>query len=145
MKRLASLLSFATLVACAAPAVAQNQAQMFGRTVAGASRSVIVADDGSMSVGPSSGPLVDGSAVITTANTAQTVFAANPARRYLFCMNPATATEVLLMDVTATVSATTSYEIQTGGSNTFASGFVPNGAVTVRAATVGHRFVCKQG
>ena len=89
---------------------------------------------------------IDGSGTITTGGTAQQVFAANPSRTYLSCQNPVAATETLFIDApTAAGSTNGSYELAAGASLTFATGFIPLGAVSAYAATTGHRFICKQG
>lgn len=89
---------------------------------------------------------IDGSGTITTGGTAQQVFAARPGRTYLFCQNPTTASEVLMVNAPGVAGATNgSYELAAGGALTFSNGFVPQGAVSVFAATTGHRFVCKEG
>ena len=89
---------------------------------------------------------IDGSSTITTGGTAQQVFAGRPGRTYLFCQNPIAATEPLLVNAPGVAGAANgSYELAAGGTLTFSNGFVPQGAVSVFAATTGHRFVCKEG
>lgn len=88
----------------------------------------------------------DGSGTLATAGTSQVVFIANVNRTYLECQNPIAATEALVVNVPGTAStAGGSYELAPGGAIRFTTpGFVPNGPVSVSAATAGHRFVCKQ-
>ena len=89
---------------------------------------------------------IDGSGTITTGGAAQQVFAARPGRSYLFCQNPIAATEPLLVNAPGAAGAINgSFELAAGGTLTFSNGFVPQGAVSVFAATTGHRFVCKEG
>ncbi len=90
--------------------------------------------------------LVDGSGTVTTGGTSQQVFAANPARSYLFCQNPIAASEPLMINIGAAASTTAaSYELAAGGTMTFQVPFVPTGVVNITAATTAHRFICKQG
>lgn len=92
---------------------------------------------------------IDGSGTITVGGTAQQVFSAGGGtRRYLFCQNPVAATETLFIGTPGTAGAANgSFELAAGGSLTFGAGdgFVPQGPVSVYAATTAHRFICKQG
>lgn len=89
---------------------------------------------------------IDGSSTITTGGVAQQVFSARQGRSYLFCQNPIGASETLFVNAPTVAGATNgSYELPAGGSLTFGAGFVPQGAVSVYAATTGHRFICKEG
>ena len=89
---------------------------------------------------------IDGSGTITTGGTSQVVFPARPARAYLSCQNPITATETLFVNAPGDAGLTNgSWELAAGGSITFHTGFIPTGPVSVLGATTGHRFICKQG
>jgi hypothetical protein len=92
--------------------------------------------------------LQDGSGTIAQAAVPQQVFAYQPTRRYLLCQNPIAATEPLLVNVGAVAGAANgSIELAPGGSWSVGPNatWMPMGAVSVYAATAGHRFVCKQG
>lgn len=88
--------------------------------------------------------VTDGSGTITTGGASQVVFTGNVNRSYLMCQNPVTATETLFVNIDAAASTSAaSYELNPGGSVTFITGTAPKGALSVTAATTGHRFVCK--
>lgn len=96
-------------------------------------------------------PIIDGSGTVTTGGTSQVVFGANVNRVFLRCQNPSAtlsgvAAESLFInyDAAASSTAVNSEEIANGGSVNFSNDFVPKGAVSVTAATTGHKFVCKQ-
>lgn len=84
------------------------------------------------------------SGTITTGGTAQNAAAEKKGRSYFFLQNPSTETESLWfsMDTTA-VAASPSIELQPGQS--YESGStVSIGAVSVIAATTGHKFTAKE-
>lgn len=93
----------------------------------------------------------DASGSITTGGTAQTALAANGNRRFLRVENPPSATESLFVRYggTASVNSSTpdSTELAPGASDEYSSvggnGYCPGGAVSVIAATTGHKFVLK--
>ncbi|MCP3735631.1 hypothetical protein M9979_12180 [Sphingomonas sp. RP10(2022)] len=92
--------------------------------------------------------LADGSGTIAQAGVAQQVFGYQPTRRYLVCQNPIAATEPLMVNVgSAAGAANGSIELAPGGSWSLgpSTTWAPTEAVSVYAATAGHRFVCKQG
>lgn len=94
----------------------------------------------------------DYSGTITTGGTAQTAVAANGKRNFLRVENPPSASESLFVryDGTASTNASTpdSTELVPGASDEFPSGgavgYVPGGAVSVIAATTGHKFIIKE-
>jgi hypothetical protein len=88
------------------------------------------------------GILKDASSTITTGGTAQSALAANPGRKYLLIQNPSTASEVLWVNLTGTAVVDTqgSVSIEAGGALVFENGFEPSNAVSVIAATTGHKF-----
>ena len=88
--------------------------------------------------------LTDGSGTITTGGTAQTVFAANATRRYLYIQNNSTAALWINFTTTATASQP-SIELAAGASFTMASGFVSTELVSIIGATTGQTFTAKQG
>ncbi len=88
--------------------------------------------------------LTDGSGAITTGGTAQTVFAANANRRYLYIQNNSSAALWINFTTTATASQP-SIELAAGASFTMASGFVSTELVSIIGATTGQTFTAKQG
>lgn len=84
------------------------------------------------------------SGTITVGGTAQSAAAARKGRSYFFLQNPSTETESLWFSLDATaVAASPSIELQPGQS--YESGaVVPIGAVSVIAATTGHKFTAKE-
>lgn len=88
------------------------------------------------------GIMKDASDTITSGGTAQTALAANPGRKYLLIQNPSTASEVLWVSLVGTAAVDTegSVSIEAGGALVFENGFVPSSAVSVIAATTGHKF-----
>lgn len=95
--------------------------------------------------------MTDYSGTITSGGTAQTAVPANPRRIFLRVENPPSATETLYVcyDGAATTNATpNSTELLPGASDEFhnvgGNGYCPGGAVSVIAATTGHKFVIKE-
>ena len=83
------------------------------------------------------------SGTITSGGTAQTAAAAKQ-RVYLFIQNPSTETESLFFSTdTTAVAASPSVELQPGQSATFLFA-VPETAISVIAATTGHKFTVKE-
>jgi hypothetical protein len=80
---------------------------------------------------------------ITTGGTAQTPIAANVSRKYAICENPPSATEDLFISITTTATTTNAgnfADLAPGGSATIPG----TAAVSVNAATTGHRFICTE-
>lgn len=80
---------------------------------------------------------------IATGGTAQTAVAANSSRKYAVCQNPVSATEDLFIAITgaATTTGASDYaDLAPGGSATIPG----TAAVSVNAATTGHRFICTE-
>lgn len=87
-------------------------------------------------------PLRSASGTITTGGTAQTALVAQSGRAYLLIQNPSTASEVLWVSLvgTAAVDAAGSLSIEAGGALVFESEFGCPDAVSVIAATTGHKY-----
>lgn len=86
--------------------------------------------------------LKDASGTITTGGTAQTALAAQTGRKYLMVHNPLTASEVLWINLagTAAVDTAGSVSIEAGGALTFEGEAQCSNALSVIAATTGHKF-----
>jgi len=93
---------------------------------------------------PVQGTLTDGSGTITTANTSQQVFAANPNRRYLLLQNISSAT-LWFNFTTAATTAQPSLQLTSGASFVMESSFVSTEVVNIIGGTAGQAFVAKQG
>jgi len=99
-----------------------------------------------LTTAPISGALTDKSGTITTGGTAQTAAAANTSRKYLFIENPYTATETLWFStVAAAVADSPSIALQPGDTWENPPHFCPTGAVSVIAATTGHKWTAREG
>lgn len=97
-----------------------------------------------VSTTPTASALTDGSGAITTGGTAQQIFAANAARKYLVIQNHSTDVLWVNFGVVA-VASRPSIEIPpNGGSVTYESNFVPSGLVSIIGATTGDSFTAKQ-
>ncbi len=84
---------------------------------------------------------VSASSTITTGGTAQSAVTANANRVYLLVQNPKTETETLFVSMSGTATSTgTSIGLERGEKLIFDHA-VPIGAVSVIAATTGHKFV----
>lgn len=96
--------------------------------------------------------MADYSGSITTGGTAQTTAPANARRVFLRVENPPSATEALFVryDGTATNNSPSVNSTELGPGDvdeywaTGGTGFCPGGAVSVIAATTGHKFVVKE-
>lgn len=88
------------------------------------------------------GIVKDASTTITSGGTAQVGLAANTGRKFLLIQNPTTASEDLWFSLTGTaaVDAAGSLSLAAGGAMSFEGDFVPSNAVSVIAATTGHKF-----
>lgn len=100
------------------------------------------------SVQPIDVALTDRSLSLTTGGTAQQLAAANGTRKYLLIKNPDTETEDLAFSLTGTASltgqATGSYRLQPGEAFVFENNIVSNQAVSVIAATTGHKITASE-
>lgn len=93
-----------------------------------------------------SGSLTDRSGSVTTGGTAQNAAAALTTRKYLYLENPYTATETLWFSTTATaVADSPSIALQPGDTWENPPHFCPTGAVSVIAATTGHKWTAREG
>lgn len=88
---------------------------------------------------------VDGSGTITAGGTSQTVFAANPGRRYLEIQNVSDETMYINFGAAASASSASFMIAANGGAYINASNYCPKGTVTIISATTGKRFVAKSG
>lgn len=88
------------------------------------------------------GIVKDASDTITAGGTAQEALAANSGRKFLMIQNPTTASEDLWFSLTGTAAVDTegSYSLAAGGAMAFEGPFLPSNAVSVIAATTGHKF-----
>lgn len=93
------------------------------------------------------GTLTNRSGTITVGGTAQAAMAANASRRYLLIRNPATETEALYFNFTTTavVTGQPSITLQPGEGFVMENSFISTEAISVVAATTGHKFVAKEG
>jgi hypothetical protein len=90
---------------------------------------------------PARGTATDRSGTVATGGVAQNAMAANAARKYLFILNPATASEVMWFNLTTTATAASpSIQLAAGQSFVMESSFVSTAAVSVIAATNGHAY-----
>lgn len=87
----------------------------------------------------------DGSGTITAGGTSQTVFAANPGRRYLEIQNVSDETMYINFGAAASGSSASFMIAANGGAYINASNYCPKGTVTIISATTGKRFIAKQG
>lgn len=100
---------------------------------------------GATTITPISGSLTDRSGTITTGGTAQNAAAALSTRKYLYIENPITATARLWFSTVATaVADSPSISLEPGQSWENPSHFCPTGAVSVIAATTGHKFTVRE-
>lgn len=90
------------------------------------------------------GSLTDGSGSITTANGSQLLFAANPARKYLFVQNNSAGSLWINYGSAATLSSP-SVVLTAGQSYENPSSFVSSQAINIVGATAGQSFTAKQG
>lgn len=82
---------------------------------------------------------------ISTGGTAQQAAATNASRNYLLIQNPSNAGESLWYSLdTIAVAASPAIELQPGQSYE-STNVVPTGAVSVIAATTGHKYTVKEG
>src|SRR5262245_27511082 len=89
------------------------------------------------------GSLTNASGTIAAANVSQQILAANSSRSYLFIQNPSSAEESLHFEFGGVAVPAQCYDLVPGGSLTFEDRFIPSGTVNVRAATMGHPYICK--
>lgn len=81
---------------------------------------------------------------ITAGGTSQTVFAANPNRRWLLIQNQ--SDEAMYLNFGAAAAAgTTSIKLDAGGAYECPANYCPTTTVTIVSATTGKAFFAKQG
>jgi len=98
-----------------------------------------------MPVAASSAPAAYTSAAvqtITVGGTAQNVFAANPARRYLLVVN--TSDVPMYLDASGAAATVASLPLVAGGGY-YEPLLAPSGAISIFCATAGKTFVAQQG
>jgi hypothetical protein len=95
-------------------------------------------------VTPIRGALTNRSGSITTGATAQAVCAANVNRNFLMFQNVSAEDMWINFDGTTAVADQPSILLPTKTSLIWDGPFVPNGAISVIAATTGSKFVCKE-
>jgi hypothetical protein len=93
---------------------------------------------------PLRGAFTNRSGSITTGATAQAVCAANAKRRFLLFQNISAEDMWINFDGTTAVADQPSILLPTKTSMIWDGPFVPNGAISVIAATTGSKFVCKE-
>lgn len=115
--------------------------------IADASGNRLVIDAGGGIVTTKTGALTNRSGTIATGGTAQQAAAANTSRRYLLIQAPTTNSESfwVRLDGNAAVVGSPSIEIAPGVALTFEAAFVPNGAISVIAATTGTPWTLVEG
>lgn len=123
---------------------------MLAMTAGGDTIRVVVGDDGKLVLGsggsPPSGALTDRSGTVTTGGTAQNAMVANASRKYLLLRNPLEETETLWFDLTATaVAASPSIRLDPGDTFVMEGSFVSTQALSIFAATTGHKWTAKEG
>lgn len=91
-----------------------------------------------------SGALTDRSGTITAGGAAQTLAAANPARRYLLIQN-ASAADLWINFTTAAVIDSPSIKLSAGDAFSMAAEYVSNQLISIIGATTGQKFTAKEG
>ena len=112
-------------------------------------RQVVVSSTGTnVFVAGVPGTLTDRSSTITAGGVAQSAASSNTSRMYLMCQNIDTVnTEDLWLNPGGTAAANTagSFRLPSGASVVFEGTFIPTSAISVIAATTGHKYTCKEG
>jgi hypothetical protein len=90
------------------------------------------------------GSITDRSGTIATLNVSQQVAAANESRAYFVFQNISDTTMYVNFDAAATVDSN-SIKVNSNGSITFDSGWVPRGAVNVICSSASKKWVAKEG
>jgi hypothetical protein len=93
---------------------------------------------------PNRGALTNRSGSIATGATAQAVCAANPNRSFLFFQNISAEDMFINFDGVTAVADQPSILLPTKTSLIWDGPFIPNGAISVIAATTGSKYVCKE-
>lgn len=96
-------------------------------------------------VGPISYSTTDKGGTITTGGTAQAAIASNVARKAYCIQNDPAATEILSVRLNGTASATSGTILSAGKQACSQAGFIDTSAVSVFAATTGHRWFGYEG
>lgn len=93
-----------------------------------------------------SGTEIDRSGAIETGGTAEVAAIAKVDRQFLYIENPITATERLWFSTVDTaVADSPSISLEPGQSYEYPSSFCSTGAVSVIAATTGHKYTIREG
>lgn len=93
---------------------------------------------------PMLGPVIDRSGTITTGGTAQVAASARAYRRYLLIQNTDNAEALWFNFTTTAVQDSPSIKLVANGSFVMESGFISTEAISVIAATTGHKFTIKE-
>lgn len=94
---------------------------------------------------PLRGAVVNKSGTVTVGATAQTLAAANTARKYLFVQNVDDGEDLWINFTTAAVRDQPSIRLRPGESFEMTGGFLTTELVSVIATTTGHKFTAKEG
>jgi hypothetical protein len=94
---------------------------------------------------PAAGTITNRSLAITTGGTAQQLMAANVARKYLLIQNQHATESIFFNFTTTAVADSPSVEIKAGVTYEMYGGFVSTEAISVIAATTGHKVIAKEG
>lgn len=97
-----------------------------------------------VTVAPSQGTVTDRSGTITLGGTAQTIAAANAARKYLLIQN-SSDTDMWCNFTTTAVNSQPSFKIPAGAGFFMESGYVSTELVSCIGATTGKIFTAKEG
>lgn len=92
---------------------------------------------------PLAGTLGSRSNTITTGGSAKLAASGTRTRRYLFIMNPQSETEDLWFSLTAdaAIDGADSIPLEPGASFEWTGSAIPDGPVSVTAATTGHAYI----
>lgn len=98
-----------------------------------------------VAVAPAAGLLTDQSGALTTGGTAEVMMASNADRAYLLIQNIDTAEDLWFNFTTTAVADQPSIKLGPGDSFVMESGFISTQAISVIAATTGHKWTAKEG
>jgi len=119
-----------------------------GQALMAASIPVVIASNQStlpVSFTAAAGNLTDGSGTITTGGTAQTIFALNASRKYLYVQNQSTGNLWINFGTNAVQGQPSILITPNGASFVMEASFLSGQSVTIIGATTGQAFTAKQG
>jgi Fe-S cluster assembly iron-binding protein IscA len=93
---------------------------------------------------PLRGAFTNRSGAIEAGGTAQAVCSANARRQYLLFQNISDEDIWINFDGTAAVADQPSIKVWSGMTMEWSGSFIPTGAISVIAATIGSKYVCKE-